>query len=332
MQVDDCLINFVVIIRTNSADTTLTIDAKLDTIRHYDLIGSVNIIKTANSSYHEFGIGAFVQVASGRVVADNNGIINTVILTEKGEDATLPAVIEIKGNGQIINKYAITNAVASSNNAEENSVQLILRTNDTEEGKGNVLLTSEQEELTGDSLSNIIAAKIATSKNKAIGFVNDEFADAPDWAYYAQVDENNVVYYSKTALPVALIDTIGRIVLLQDGENEFLFLNQCQFTLDLYGHYLDLTSSDDGLGGVAFDVTITDTKGSGSLKAKAFEPFYFATFRIKGGKFILTDALFGGYSGNLYVSGGIFNRDPSGYLESGYTAVQDGDVWTVIKA
>ena len=44
-----------VVIRTNSASTTLTVDAEHDTVAHYGEAGFLDIIKVNTASYHEFG-------------------------------------------------------------------------------------------------------------------------------------------------------------------------------------------------------------------------------------------------------------------------------------
>lgn len=67
-----------VVIRTNSYDTVLTINAPLDTVIHYGEADSVNIVAVASASYHENGTVPFIQISKGRIeletTADVNGI------------------------------------------------------------------------------------------------------------------------------------------------------------------------------------------------------------------------------------------------------------------
>ena len=58
------------IIRTNSASTSLTIDAANDIVHHYGDVGALNIIAVANASYHEFGKAAYVEIKNGRMVLE----------------------------------------------------------------------------------------------------------------------------------------------------------------------------------------------------------------------------------------------------------------------
>ena len=161
-----------VVIRTNGAATNLKVTAKNDTVHHYDLTGTADIVETADASYHEHGTAGYVQVASGRVVAENGGKIETVVLTAPTTSATLPAVIEQKAGGEITNKYATTNAVASANNGEQRSVQLTLRTSDTEEGKGNILFTSTEEtaaaSMSQEDLADLVDSKTEDIKEEAV--------------------------------------------------------------------------------------------------------------------------------------------------------------------
>ncbi len=70
-----------VIFRTNGG--TLTVDAKLDTVKHYGMADCVKITAVANESYHEFGmVKGNIEVASGRVVvAEGAKVLGKVLVT-----------------------------------------------------------------------------------------------------------------------------------------------------------------------------------------------------------------------------------------------------------
>jgi hypothetical protein len=57
-----------VVIRSNSSDTTLTIDAETDTVTHYGQANVVDITAVAGNSYHEFGVVNVAKIAKGRIV------------------------------------------------------------------------------------------------------------------------------------------------------------------------------------------------------------------------------------------------------------------------
>ena len=81
-----------VTIRTNSFDTTLTIDAENDTVYHYEQVGSVDIVKVASASYHESGaVKGNIVVAQGRVeVTEKADIKGTVLVTGNNVKVDLP--------------------------------------------------------------------------------------------------------------------------------------------------------------------------------------------------------------------------------------------------
>ena len=71
------------IIRTNDAGTSVVVNAPYDTIYHYGLAGSVDIIAAASNSYHENGKVAFMEVAKGRVVLENDSDVNQIHISTK---------------------------------------------------------------------------------------------------------------------------------------------------------------------------------------------------------------------------------------------------------
>ena len=71
-----------VIIRTNSYDTVLTIDAVKDSVQHFDKVGSVVITAVAPKSYHEFGdVQGNISLANGRVVMESGSKASAVKVT-----------------------------------------------------------------------------------------------------------------------------------------------------------------------------------------------------------------------------------------------------------
>ena len=71
------------LIRTNSASTSLVVNAPLDTVHHYGSAGSVDIIAAANQSYHENGSVAFMEVAKGRVVLESDSDVAQIHISTK---------------------------------------------------------------------------------------------------------------------------------------------------------------------------------------------------------------------------------------------------------
>ena len=111
------------IIRTNGG--ALTINAPLDTVRHYGSTATLDIIAVAGSSYHEYGKVAFAEISTGRMALEegsdvsrihftktestdvnlNNEAFNNITIS-KAENVTMPAFsrdpITIPDDGRLV--------------------------------------------------------------------------------------------------------------------------------------------------------------------------------------------------------------------------------------
>ncbi len=72
-----------VLLRTDSYDTALTVNAPKDTVYHYNCAGSVDIIAVAATSYHENGKVPFVEIAKGRVVLESESAVSQIHISTK---------------------------------------------------------------------------------------------------------------------------------------------------------------------------------------------------------------------------------------------------------
>ena len=87
-----------VVIRTNSAATTLTIDDEsTGTIYHYGSAGALNIIQCHTASYHENGKVGFAEIAKGRIVLEKGADVEEIHINKK-TDASFDTVV-IANNG-----------------------------------------------------------------------------------------------------------------------------------------------------------------------------------------------------------------------------------------
>lgn len=78
-----------VVIRTNSFQTKLTIDAVNDTVHHYGYAWLVDVQKIKGDSYHEFGVIGRLKVAEGHVVAENESKVFCLMNTGSSTVETL---------------------------------------------------------------------------------------------------------------------------------------------------------------------------------------------------------------------------------------------------
>ena len=118
-----------VVIRTNTWETTATVNAANDNVKHYGIAGKVTVTAVAENSYHEFGETKAIVVKSGRVVVEKDGVVNTVVAapasgsTVKVEVTTsdtivyAPDSVEVKGttsSGALSSTTEINNAVTAA--------------------------------------------------------------------------------------------------------------------------------------------------------------------------------------------------------------------------
>ena len=176
----------VVVIRTNSASTNLSVNAPLDTVTHYDEVGNVEIIDVdPNHSYHEHGtVTGQLEIAKGHLVIESTASVPVVKVSatqssdfsiESSYSGTLgvivaddPAVLVASGENKNITVTTTTGVMDSeSQNAEAYSAEKGFL-NDWQsifgEG-GEITLLKDVTLTTGRTLANQINIKINLSKN-----------------------------------------------------------------------------------------------------------------------------------------------------------------------
>ena len=113
-----------VVIRTNSANTTLTIDdASEGTIYHYGSAGALNIIKCHTASYHENGKVAYAEISKGHIVLESGSKINHIHVNRKDENTF--DTVKITDNGAEALPTAITRDEVSVETAKELVVTVV---------------------------------------------------------------------------------------------------------------------------------------------------------------------------------------------------------------
>ena len=79
-----------VVIRTNSFDTVITVNAENDVVHHHGDVKEVNVAKVAPSSYHEYGtVSGNINLAYGKVeLMNGSSVSNVVVKTIEGVTPT----------------------------------------------------------------------------------------------------------------------------------------------------------------------------------------------------------------------------------------------------
>ena len=87
-----------VVIRTNSPTCVLTVNAPLDTVRHYGECERSNLDAVSTSSYFEYGACSFASFTQGRIVFSSKAKVNNLhihsnsVIIAKESNASLPKI------------------------------------------------------------------------------------------------------------------------------------------------------------------------------------------------------------------------------------------------
>lgn len=169
-----------VLMVTNAFDQVLTIDAPLDTVKHYSKIGYVGISAIAQSCYEEYGTTTFIECASGKVVAEEGSVIDTVLVTGNSSNTSLTmsaydaksdaekaaananAGTVMNNGGTIKHAYATTNVTATLNNDQSSlNVPLTLATSSSD--LNDVLVFAENSTVASSAAINSATATLITN-------------------------------------------------------------------------------------------------------------------------------------------------------------------------
>ena len=171
-----------VIIRTNSYETNLTVDAVNDTVKHYDMLGNLVIENVKGESYHEYGKVNNVTVKSGRFVAEAGSEISGTVTTEEGavadtDNATIwgaPTYVWAEG----YSACTATRTDSKNEKTETETVEAVLvikkEATTTEAGSKYYTATFVNPVFGTQNSEDIEIPRILTEEEKALNAVNAE--------------------------------------------------------------------------------------------------------------------------------------------------------------
>ena len=119
------------------------------------------------------------------------------MLTEKGEGATLPAVLQIKQGASVNNKYATSNAVATANNEADNDPYQLNLLPSSSEG-GNILVADDGKTIdeTIERIKNEAVTEVTPPSDPYLQLVSRVEAGAEASHTYAIVRGDDITYGS----------------------------------------------------------------------------------------------------------------------------------------
>lgn len=244
-----------IVIRTTSANATLTINAPNDVVRHYDSLGSLNIIESATASYHENGKVAYAEIAKGRIVLESGAKVEEIHVNKKTDSSFDTVIIANNGGSEELPDRITRDAVS----VEIKTLVVVVESNDSSEEvfvyANGVIGTTEkvtegenkQNEAVNSALGQLVLDNGGQAGEKA------QTADEKTAAKEEAVEEAVIDEIETSEDYVARIGTtpyetlqdawnVGKnktIVLLKDlTQNGFYAYGT--YTLDLNGHNLTL--------------------------------------------------------------------------------------------
>lgn len=197
------------IIRTNSANTTLTINAEHDTVNHYGNVGKVDAQKIDMNCYNEYGKAAYVKVTEGKVVAKAGGKIEVVFAANNDKDAV--AVIK-ESQGTIERGLTVIEPVSTTNEARTNGIPLeysidgVTAASKTEEQLTAALTEREIVANTAaqSAISDLLDEEVADTVVRAVNSNSTEYYSFKDFA--AKVNDGSLITEGTTFTLMANVD------------------------------------------------------------------------------------------------------------------------------
>ena len=279
-------------IRTNSTATTLSINASQDTVKHYNIAGTVNVISVdKDNSYHEFGTSNTMIVKDGHVVIEKDASVSNIII-----DKNANSNISLENHGNVDALAGSDNTISISGVSNDKMIQ----TNDSLSSNGGYIKLSSNQDI-----------------NEQIKLLADTILDLN--GYTLTININNGILVEKGKLSIIDSATNGKIeaekyasiAVIANGGNAIAELNSG-------------TIIRNQAAGATVRVGTNDF-GSGIINK------YSSTFIVNGGKITGTyGILIMGQNSKLYVNGGeIYSSE--GFAVGGNGSVSYGGTYIQIN-
>ena len=297
-----------VIIRTNTVNTTLTVNALTDTINHYGNVGKVDVVKVDMKCYNEYGNAAYVKVTEGKVVAKDGGKINILFINNSNSKNS----VAIVDGGLIEQGYTLADDAGSSN------IELSKTAEADAEEKGKIAIEDAAKKeavennpngvaMTDNKVYDSVAEAIAATQSNEIIILRNADIKASDF-----VDKNITLIGNENVLTlvensehyIKTITTKGTLTIDLNGKslnsksNSVISVNEGTLTV------IDKSGNNSGL--INSNVTAIEVIGSSNLNVTS------GTIKSTGSLFssrskIQYGAIKNSGSGIVNISGGTFN-------------------------
>ena len=221
-----------VVIRTNTANTELIVNAPSDTVKHYDAVGMVHVINVdANNCYEENGAAAFTQVDAGKYKTTANADVELLFVTS--EEVKVEVVA-----GTVVHAHTTSEDAAASLNGNskgvyfdydgENATEQGGKDHSTPASSLNLSETYDENKTKPAVIQAVAEAESSEEENKLACYIGaagfETLEDARD-AIKADVNANKTIKLNKNLI-VSYTSTFFTISVNQN------------ITLDLNGYNL----------------------------------------------------------------------------------------------
>lgn len=307
------------VIRTNSADTNLSVYAPNGSIEHHGYVGSLEIIAVKDGSYHEYGSAGFAEINKGRIVLESDSEIKhihinanststgfeAVVIEDKGAEALPQAItrdeitlnsgsvdvvtVVSSGSEEVVKVYSdgstgSTQKTETQNAAVASALGQLVLDNGASEKKA--LDEDAKEEAKAEAVDELAGEEVSESENISsyVARIGTQGYMTFQDAYGAAASGNKIVLLKS----VVLGDSVEGNFVQEEWTTSFKF-NKAGITLDLNGNSLVCTATDSYLIGFYIeanaDLTIKDSAGGGKISApRAVTVIYcVGTINVYGG-------------------------------------------------
>ena len=288
------------VIRTNSLETELTVNAPNANVAHYGKAKSVNVVAVKPASYVENGYVPFVEVAQGRVVFSNRADVDTLYLNKKvGENAFDDITIKVEAGATMPTVKRDSIGVELGEDLIKVCVVETVEKTETIYLKGNGTIEDEKVYVstTGDANDAVYVTEVTASTpakqiaNAKVGEdvvdngstaqekedTKAEVVDDAQAAEVAQAIEEGANYvarigsigYTTLASAVAAAVNGDTVVLLQNvTQSTYITINDQKIAVDLNGKEITTTSSCSSVF-IPYhnnaELTVKDSVGNGKI-------------------------------------------------------------------
>ena len=208
-----------VVIRTNGG--ALNITAPLNSVKHYGKADSLNITAIAGSSYHEFGEVGYAKIANGRLVIEEEAIIDGIYLVANSSGDFDGIKLAIVGKAELptLGRANVESGMADNTSKLVVEIQTLTSSEGTDDNPEYVWITKNGAEVTSTvSSSSTDVSAVVTQPSAAASTVKEEAKESIEPISDNSVARIKVTGYESFKSAVESANKGEKIYILKDFE------------------------------------------------------------------------------------------------------------------